>query len=251
VLNGTFTLTVSANAVSGSASGNGDEVNKFGNGFDSFRQHDYAGALIVGWPATQSDRGTRFILGNGTHAGAYRFEYAPSGSASGLCVSDPGGGSKADPLRDGLILAHCNSSAFQQFIPQSNGTLKNLGTGLYVNPDGKGAQLRGERSGKVSGGSSYSWTAEGNLSNRSALKPLALGLPRLPYLSLSRHVSCTNPCTNRVTRIRGLTRPHTHSILGVGHQVGGLLTPGCRRANISRSGISPGRMPFQVASSIR
>jgi hypothetical protein len=70
-------------------------------------------------------------------------------------VSDPGGGVASDPLRDGLILVHCNSGPWQQFIRQSNGALKNVATGLYVNPDGTGAQLRGESSAR--GGSSYTW----------------------------------------------------------------------------------------------
>lgn len=65
------------------------------------------------------------------------------GSGSGLCVSDPGGRWSSDPLPDGLILASCNTGPWQQFIPQSNGTLKNVATGLYVNPNGTGAQLRG------------------------------------------------------------------------------------------------------------
>jgi hypothetical protein len=160
MLKGTFTLTVSAN----SASTKGDEVNKLGNGFDVFRQHDYAGAIIVGWPAAQSDRGTQFIRDIGTHADAYRFEYAPNGSASGLCVTDPGGSRKSDPLRDGLILAHCNSGPFQQFIPQSDGALKNVATGLYVDPHGTGAQLRGESSTTSRGGSAYTWKAYSSLS---------------------------------------------------------------------------------------
>jgi hypothetical protein len=159
VLTGTFTLSVGADPVID----NGDEVNKFGNGFDVFRQHEYAGARIVGWPASKSDPGTQFLQNNGSHAGAYQFEYAPNGSGSGLCVSDPGGGRPSDPLRDGLVLANCNSGPYQQFIPQSNGTLKNLATGLYVNPDGKGAQLRGESSRTATGGSRYTWTAEASL----------------------------------------------------------------------------------------
>ncbi|HEX2745217.1 MAG TPA: hypothetical protein VHN16_12560, partial [Streptosporangiaceae bacterium] len=50
VLNGTFSLTVSANDVYtiGTA---GDEVNPFGNGFDVYQQHQYAGAVIAGWTA--------------------------------------------------------------------------------------------------------------------------------------------------------------------------------------------------------
>jgi hypothetical protein len=161
VENGTFTLTVNANTVSGSTYG--DYVNEFGYGFDSYRQHDYAGAVIVGWTATQSDPATHFELNNGTHSGAIQLEYAPNGTGSGLCVSDPAGGWGSDPLRDGLILANCNTGPFQQFIPQSDGTLINVATGLYVNPDGKGAQLRGESSTVGWGGASYTWTAEGSL----------------------------------------------------------------------------------------
>ena len=159
VLNGTFSLTVEANTVSTY----GDEVNKFGNGFDVFRQHDYAGAIIAGWPATNADPAVDFDLNTGTHSGAVVFEYAPGGTASGLCVSDPGGGWSSDPLRDGLILAPCNTGPFQQFFPQSDGSLVNLATGLFVNPDGKGAQLRGESTTTSWGGSSYTWTAQGNL----------------------------------------------------------------------------------------
>ena len=159
VLNGTFSLTVEANTVNNY----GDEVNKFGNGFDSYRQHDYAGAIIAGWPATQSDPATHFLLNNGTHPGAYQFEYAPTGSGSGLCVSDPHGGWGSDRLRDGLILTSCNTGPWQQFIPQSDGTLMNLATGLIVNPAGTGAQLRGESTATSWGGSAYTWTGESSL----------------------------------------------------------------------------------------
>ena len=154
VLTGTFTLVVQANAVAGY----GDEVNRFGNGFDSFRQHQFPGAIIAGWTATQSDPATHFILHAGTHQGALRFEYAPKGTGTGLCVSDPGGGWASDPLRDGLILTSCNTGPWQQFIPQSNGTLQNLATGLFVNPTGTGAQLRGGASATPWGGSFYRWT---------------------------------------------------------------------------------------------
>jgi hypothetical protein len=141
----------------------GDEVNPYGNGFDVFRQARHAGAKIVGWTATQSDPATHFLRSNGAHSGAFRFEYAPNGSGSGLCVSDPGGGWKSDPLRDGLILTNCNSGPYQQFIPQSNGTLRNLATGLYVNPNGTGSQLRGAGAPTKWGGSKYSWKELANL----------------------------------------------------------------------------------------
>jgi hypothetical protein len=153
VLHGTFNLTVEANAVSNY----GDYVNRFGNGFDAFRQHQYPGVIIAGWTATQGDPATHFILNNGTHQGAVQIEYAPNGTGSGLCVSDPGGGWSSDPLRDGLILTSCNTGPWQQFIPQSNGSLKNVATGLYVNPNGTGAQLRGGASPTTWGGSSYTW----------------------------------------------------------------------------------------------
>jgi Putative Ig domain len=159
-LKGTFTLTVDANGVSSSY---GDEVNRFGNGFDAFRAHQFPGAIIAGWTPTQGDKATHFLRSNGTHQGAFRFEYAPQGSGSGLCVSDPGGGWPSDPLRDGLILAPCNTGPWQQFVPQSNGTLKNVATGLYVDPAGTGAQLRGGTSPASWGGSSYTWKNGSNL----------------------------------------------------------------------------------------
>jgi hypothetical protein len=153
-LHGTFTLTVTANSVSSY----GDYVNRFGNGFDAFRQHQYPGAIIAGWTATQGDPATHFILNNGTHQGAVQIEYAPNGTGSGLCVSDPGGGWSSDPLRDGLIMTSCNTGPWQQFIPQSDGSLKNVATGLFVNPNGTGAQLRGGASATPWGGSFYKWT---------------------------------------------------------------------------------------------
>jgi hypothetical protein len=141
----------------------GDAVNPFGNGFDVYQQHQYAGAIVVGWTATQADPATHFIIGSGTVAGAYKFEYAPNDVPSGLCVSDPGGGWASDPLPDGLILTDCNTGPWQQFIPQSNGTLKDVATGLTVNPDGTGAQLRGGTSPASWGGSVYTWIGYNHL----------------------------------------------------------------------------------------
>jgi hypothetical protein len=164
VLHGVFTLVVHANQVV--PPGNyGDAVNPFGNGFDVYQQHQYAGAVIAGWTATKADPATHFLRLNGTRSGAVRFEYAPNGRGTGLCVSDPGGGWTSDPLRDGLILTVCNNGPFQQFVPQGNGTLRDLATGLYVNPDGTGAQLRGETSATPWGGSVYTWTDYPHLPN--------------------------------------------------------------------------------------
>ena len=162
VLKGTFSLTVSANDVY-TIGTTGDEVNPFGNGFDVYQQHQAAGAIIAGWTATQADPATHFVLLTGSHSGALRFEYAPNGKGVGLCVSDPDGGWASDPLPDGLILTGCNNGNFQQFVPQSNGTLRNVATGLYVNPDGKGAQLRGSTSPTPWGGSVYGWTEYSSL----------------------------------------------------------------------------------------
>jgi hypothetical protein len=136
----------------------GDMVNPFGNGFDVFQQHQYPGAIVAGWTATKADQATHFIRVPGTIPGAYKFEYAPNGVASGLCISDPGGGWASDPLPDGLILAVSNSGPWQQFIPQANGTLKNVATGLVVSPNGTGAQLRGTSAATSWGGSVYTWT---------------------------------------------------------------------------------------------
>ena len=157
VQKGTFSLTVYASNVytAGTA---GNEVNPFGNGFDVYQQHRYPGAVIAGWTATQADPATHFLLFSGTHSGAVRLEYAPDGGGTGLCVSDPGGGWASDPLPDGLILTWCNNGPWQQFVPQSNGTLKNVATGLVVNPAGTGAQLRGGTTVTPWGGSVYGWT---------------------------------------------------------------------------------------------
>jgi hypothetical protein len=162
VLHGVFSLVVHANAVY-TPGPYGDEVNPFGNGFDVFRQHQYPGAIIAGWTATQADPATHFLRLAGTHSGADKFEYAPYGKASGLCVSDPGGGWASDPLADGLILTWCNNGPWQQFVPQSNGTLKDLATGLVVNPNGTGSQLRGGTAATPWGGSVYTWTDNAHL----------------------------------------------------------------------------------------
>jgi len=162
---GTFDLQVFGHVVvpPPPPSSYGDMVNLFGNGFDAYQQHQYPGAIVAGWTATQADPATHFILLPGTVPGAYKFEYAPDGAASGLCVSDPGGGWVSDPLPDGLILTVCNIGPWQQFIPQPKGTLRNVATGLVVNPDGTGAQLRGGPVPTPWGGSVYTWTGYSNL----------------------------------------------------------------------------------------
>jgi hypothetical protein len=157
---GTFSLQVSGHEVVPPApmTNYGDMVNVFGNGFDAYQQQHYPGAIVAGWTATQADPATHFIRLPGTVPGAYKFEYAPNGVASGLCVSDPGGGWASDPLPDGLILTVSNNGPWQQFIPQPDGTLRNVATGLIVSPNGTGAQLRGTTAAVLWGGSAYTWT---------------------------------------------------------------------------------------------
>ena len=136
----------------------GDEVNPFGNGFDVFQQHQAVNAVIAGWTATQADPATHFLRHAGTVSGAFQFEYAPHGSGTGLCVSDPGFDAAGTGLTDGLVLRGCNTGPWQQFVPQSNGALENVATRLFVNPNGIGAQLRGGTAPVSWGGSAYTWT---------------------------------------------------------------------------------------------
>jgi hypothetical protein len=136
----------------------GDEVNPFGNGFDVYRQRAAINTMIVGWTATKADPATHFIREQGTLRGAVRFEYAPHGVATGLCVSDPGFDAAGTGLKHGLVLRSANTGAWQQWYPQANGTLRNAATGLVVSPNGTGAQLRGTASASTWGGSVYTWT---------------------------------------------------------------------------------------------
>jgi hypothetical protein len=108
----------------------GDEVNGFGNGWDVFQQRAAYGNMIAGWPATQHDPATHFLL---THEGSnFRLQYAPNGVGDGLCVSNPG-----DNL---LVLRNCNSNVWQQFYSSGGYVFSAVNNG-YVNPDGTGAQL--------------------------------------------------------------------------------------------------------------
>ncbi len=154
---GTFSLHVSGHVVV--PTGNyGDMVNPFGNGFDVFQQHQAVNAIIAGWTATQADPATHFIRLSGTVPGAFTFEYAPHGVGTGLSVSDPGYDAAGTGLKDGLVLRASNTGPWQQFFQLPNGTLKNVATGLIVNPNGTGQQLRGGVAQTPWGGSVYTWT---------------------------------------------------------------------------------------------
>jgi hypothetical protein len=136
----------------------GDEVNPFGNGFSVYQQRAAYNTMIIGWTATKADPATHFIREQGTLAGAVRFEYAPHGAATGLCVSDPGYDAAGTGLKDGLVLRSANNGPWQQWYPQASGTLRNAATGLVISPNGTGAQLRGTASASTWGGSVYTWT---------------------------------------------------------------------------------------------
>ena len=163
---GTFSLHVFGHLVvppPPPTSSYGNEVNPFGNGFDVYQQHLAVNAIIAGWTATQADPATHFIRLPGTVPGAFTYEYAPFGAATGLSVSDPGYDAAGTGLTNGLVLRSSNNGPWQQFIPQPDGTLRNVATGLIVSPNGTGAQLRGTTAPVPWGGSVYTWTPFANL----------------------------------------------------------------------------------------
>jgi hypothetical protein len=160
VAKGTFNLLVNATA-SGAL---GDNVNPFGNGWGVYQQHTAWDTTIIGWPATQTDPGSLFLREAGTVSGAYRYEYAPRGSGSGMCVSNPDGGYRGDPGGPtGLVLRNCNSSVYQQFKPGPDNEAISVANGQLVNPHGTGWQLNTGTSRVSWGGSAWTWTNYDNL----------------------------------------------------------------------------------------
>ncbi len=138
----------------------GNEVNKYGNGFDVFQQNYSVNAIVVGWTATRADPATHFIrIAQGP--GVWQFEATRgNGVATGLCVSDPGGGYASDPGGpNGLVLRGCNTGTFQQFrlLSAQPSQLRNVATGLVVYPNGTGAQLRGSAVPIPGVDSHYTW----------------------------------------------------------------------------------------------
>ena len=79
--------------------------------------------MIIGWPATKADPAAHLIREAGTIPGAYRFECAPYGKPTGLCVSDPGYDSARTGLRHGLVLRAANNGPWQQWYPMGDGRL--------------------------------------------------------------------------------------------------------------------------------
>ncbi len=139
----------------------GNEVNRFGNGLTSTSSASTPGAIIAGWTATKADPATHFFAQRLVR-GAYRSSTPPTVRAPGSACRIPVAAGP-NPLPDGLILTSCNYGPWQQFIPQRNGTLKNVATGLFVSPNGTGAQLRGTTAPTSWGGSAYRWTPYRNL----------------------------------------------------------------------------------------
>ena len=136
-----------------SGSSYGNNVNKFGNGFDVYQQHGgVANTPIVGWPATQHDPATHFL--KEAEGSYYRFEYAPNGVGDGLCVSNPGDGR--------LVLRNCNANVWQEFSYSGGHIISAFGGGI-TNPNGTGAQLTEGTSATPWGGSNYTWTAFSSL----------------------------------------------------------------------------------------
>jgi hypothetical protein len=161
VAQGEFNLLVIGNQA---ATPYGNNVNPFGNGFDVWQQRAAVNTVIAGWRATMADPATHFLQEPGTVSGAYRYEYAPNGTGTGLCVSNPGGGYVGDPGGPtGLVLRGCNLSVFQQFRPGSGHELISVVNGQVVNPNGAGAQLSTGASRVSWGGSAWTWKDDTSL----------------------------------------------------------------------------------------
>ena len=129
--------------------GYGDFVNRFGNGWDVFRQYAAYGTPVVGWPATQSDPATHFL--QEPEGSGFRLEYAPHGTGTGLCVS----------AYDGVHLAlrPCNSNIWQRFYQTGPGSDVHAAVnGGIVNPSGTGGPLLIGTADTPWGGSAYTWT---------------------------------------------------------------------------------------------
>ena len=73
-------------------------------------------------------------------------------------MSDPGYDAAGTGLKDGLVLCPSNTGPWQQFIPQPNGMLKNVATGLYVNPTAPARSCAGGTAPSPWGRSAYTWT---------------------------------------------------------------------------------------------
>ena len=103
--------------------------------------HPKGGAATVGNPVNArpvagGGTGTDWLRTQPVSSAHYRYQYAPGGTGSGLCASDPG-------PPDGIVLRPCNTRNWQEFTPGPGGTLADVATGLPVRDNGQGAQLTG------------------------------------------------------------------------------------------------------------
>ncbi len=95
---------------------------------------------VIGWTDSPSDPGTDFfqLPYAGEPSLGVMFEYAPSGTLSNMCVSDPGDGF--------LVLRGCNGSNWQRWVAAPVGstgffTWTNRATHRILQANALGAQL--------------------------------------------------------------------------------------------------------------
>lgn len=143
--------------------GDGDVINKYGNGLDVLGQRDRVNTRIVAWPAGASDPAVDFdVIPAGT---AYAFEYAPRNVDSGLCVSEAVGSEPAGSAATGLVLRGCLWNKWQTFTLRvaADGSfqLVNVATGQTIQPNGTRAQITGVATVTNGPGSWWGWKTPG------------------------------------------------------------------------------------------
>jgi hypothetical protein len=159
------------NAPSGTC---GYEENVYGNDWDVYQQYARVNQPVTAYPHKDGDQATDFNAVQTTHnVNERRFEYAPNGNRSGLCLSDPDGGYAGNPGGPhGLVLRTCNNSAFQQWrtppgVDSQNtaGTQWiNVATRRTVQPQGTGSQMVTVKTPDKNGnaqGSYFGWDSPG------------------------------------------------------------------------------------------
>jgi hypothetical protein len=144
------TPTTTATTPPPPASAYGNEVNQFGNGLDVDGQHAAVNTPIIVWPATQADPATHFLFEQ--EGSFFRIEYAPFGTGTGLCVSNPFPSGSSGLLE----LRGCNPGPWQQFS-KSGALLISRVNGGVVNPHGKGSQWSTAASAVPWGGSNLTF----------------------------------------------------------------------------------------------
>jgi hypothetical protein len=148
----------------GFSGGQGDVINRFGNGLDVRDQRPAVNNLIIAYPVTGTDPAVQFDVipvGDG-----WAFEYAPLKVDSGLCVSEAVGSEPAGSNPTGLVLRDCLWNKFQRFTLSvgANGSfqLVNAATGQTIQPNGTRAQITGENTLSNVAGSWWAWNTPGS-----------------------------------------------------------------------------------------